>query len=145
MTKEETIQVMALLGGFYGAGKSNPEMMAAAWHLVLEPYDYEVAYKAVLNYARNDTREYASFPTVGNIVKCIEKEIESEQLPISEIIRAVSYGWNYEQLSDKAQLLIDKKQYDKWLKVDAEEFANKSGTLARSLKKSQKLLKGVSE
>ena len=140
MTKKETIELMAILGGFYGGGKTNPEIMAQGWYLILEPYEYEIAYKAVLNYARNDTREYAQFPTVGNIVKCIEEEKTKERAPITEIVRAISYGWQYDQLSKEAQMNITKEHYDDWLKMDAEEFANKANVLAGTLKKAQKRL-----
>lgn len=140
MTKQETVRIMAILSGFYGGGKSNPEVMAEGWHLILEPYTYEVAYKAVLNYAKNDTREYASFPTVGNIVKCIEDEMKKEQAPINEVVRAVAYGWQYDQLSAEAQANITKEHYDDWLNMDAEEFANKANVLAGTLKKKQKRL-----
>ena len=95
MTKQETIQIMAMLGAFYGAGKSNPEIMAEGWHLILEPYDFDIARRAVLNYAKNDVREYASFPTVGNIVKCINDEIAKDEAPVKEVVRAISYGWGY--------------------------------------------------
>ena len=137
MTKQETIKIMAILSGFYGGGKSNPEIMAEAWHQILEPYDYEVAYKAVLNYARNDTREYASFPTVGNIVKCIEDEKRKEVAPINEVTRAISYGWHYDQLSKEAQANISEEHYNDWLKMDAEEFQTKANILAGTLKKKQ--------
>ena len=134
MTLDETVKIMALLGSFYGAGKSNPEVMAEGWYLVLEPYDYEVAGKAVLNYAKNDVREYASFPTVGNIVKCINDEIAKEEAPVKEVVRAISYGWGYEQLSKDAQGIITPLRYDEMLKMDAEEFANKAGKIAGALK-----------
>ena len=143
MTLDETVKIMALLGSFYGAGKSNPEVMAEGWYLVLEPYDYEVAGRAVLNYAKNDVREYASFPTVGNIVRCIEEEMAKEQAPIKEVVRAISYGWGYEQLSKEAKQNISEEHYDAWLKMDAEEFANKANTLAGTLKANRtKRLKG---
>lgn len=143
MTKTETVKVMALLGAFYGAGKSNPEAMAEGWYLVLEPYDFEMACKAVLNYAKNDTREYASFPTVGNIVKCIETEMAKEEAPVKEVVRAISYGWGYEQLSKEAKELITPLRYDEMLKMDAEEFANNTGKFAGALKgKRKKLVAG---
>ena len=142
MTKKETIQIMALLGGFYGKGKSNPEIMAEAWYLILADYDYEIASRAVLRYAKNDVREYASFPTVGNIVRAIEQELSEDKAPLREVVRAVSYGWGYDQLSDRAQALIDEKTYDSWIDMDAEEFAQKSQVLMESLKQKQKLLKG---
>ena len=140
MTKSETIQIMAMLQAFYGMGKGNPEIMAEGWYLILEPYDFEIAKKAVLNYARNDTREYGTFPTVGNIVKEIEAEMRKEQAPIKEVVRAISYGWGYDQLSKEAKANITEEHYNDWLNMDAEEFANKANALAGTLKEQKKLL-----
>lgn len=140
MTKAEAIQVMAILAGLYGQGKGNPEVMAESWYLILEPYDFEIAKRAVLNYAKNDTREYGTFPTVGNIVKEIEAEMRKEQAPIKEIVRAISYGWGYDQLSKEAQANITQEHYNDWLNMDAEEFANKANALAGTLKAQKKLL-----
>ena len=142
MTKSETIQIMALLGAFYGAGKSNPEIMAEGWHLVLEPYDFDVACKAVIYYAKNDIRDYASFPTVGNIVRCIEAEMAKVEAPVKEVVRAISYGWGYEQLSKEAKELITPLRYDEMLKMDAEEFANNAGKVATTLKTKRQALTG---
>ena len=140
MSKDESIQIMALLAGLYGQGKGNPEVMAEAWFMILEPYDFETARRAVLSYAKHDTREYGTFPTVGNIVKEIENEMAKEQAPINEIVRAISYGWQYEQLSADAKQLIGYTKYNDWLKMDAEEFAGKAGTLAGTLKANRKRL-----
>ena len=142
MTKSESIQVMALLAGLYGQGKGNPEIMAEGWYLILESYDYEMARRAVLTYAKNDTREYGTFPTVGNIVKCIEEEMRKEQAPIKEVVRAVSYGWSYDQLSADAKANITEEHYNNWLNMDAEEFANSANKLADTLKDNRKRLKG---
>lgn len=140
MSKAETIQLMAMLGAFYGAGKANPEIMAEGWFMILEPYDFQIAQKAVLNYAKNDVREYASFPTVGNIVRCIEDEMRKEQAPVKEIVRAISYGWGYDQLSKDAKNLISDERYKTWLKMDAEEFSNKAHIMSETLKSEQKRL-----
>lgn len=142
MTKKETIQIMAYLSAFYGAGKGNPEIMAEGWYLILEPYDFEIAKRAVLTYARNDTREYGTFPTVGNIVKCIEEEMRKDQAPIKEIVRNISYGRDYSMLTADAKALISQERYDAWLKMDAEEFANKSMVIAETLKSERKRLQG---
>ena len=142
MTKGETIQLMAMLQAFYGMGKGNPEVMAEGWYLILEPYDFEVAYRAVLQYAKNDVREYASFPTVGNIVKCINEEIAKDEAPIKEVVRAVSYGWGYDQLSKDAKELVTPLRYDEMLKMDAEEFANNAGKVATTLKNKRQALTG---
>lgn len=143
MTKKETIQLMALLSAFYGAGKSNPDVMAEGWYLILEPYDFEMAKKAVLTFARTDTREYGTFPTVGNIVRCIEDEVRKAQAPIKEIVRNISYGRTYEMLTPEAKTFIGEERYNSWLKMDAEEFANKSMVITETLKsESRKRLVG---
>lgn len=142
MTEQETIKIMAYLGAFYGAGKSNPEIMAVAWHQILKDYDFTIAERAVFNFARNDRREYATFPAVGNIVAAIEEEGRKEQAPINEVVRAISYGWQYDQLSKEAQANITKEHYDDWLNMDAEEFSNKANILAGNLKKKRKQLEG---
>ena len=142
MSKSEAIQIMAILAGLYGQGKGNPEIMAESWFMILEPYDFGITQKAVLNYARNDTREYASFPTVGNIVKCIEEEMRKEQAPVKEVVRAISYGWGYDQLSGDAKNIIGKERYDSWLKMDAEEFSNKAHIISETLKSERKRLQG---
>ena len=142
MTKGETIDIMAMLEAFYGQGKGNPEIMAEGWFLILESYDFQTAQKAVLNYAKNDVREYASFPTVGNIVKCIEEEMRKDNAPIKEVVKAVSYGWGYNQLSADAKQIISEDRYDSWLKMDAEEFSNKAGIMAETLRSERKRLAG---
>lgn len=142
MTLDETVKIMSILGAFYGAGKSNPEVMAEGWFVVLEPYDFNVAYRAVIEYAKNDTREYASFPTVGNIVKYIEAEMAKDQAPIKEVVRAISYGWGYDQLSGSAKDIISEERYKSWLKMDAEEFSNKAHIMSETLKSERKKLLG---
>lgn len=140
MTKSETIQIMAMLGAFYGAGKSDPKIMADGWYLILEPYDFETARKAVLEFAKRDTRDYATFPAVGKIVQAIEEEMRKEQAPINEIVRAVSYGRSYDQLSDVAKRNINETHYEYWLNMDAEEFSKCANILADSLKGNRKKL-----
>lgn len=142
MSKAETIQLMAMLGAFYGAGKANPEIMAEGWFMILEPYDFQIAQKAVLNYAKNDVREYASFPTVGNIVRCIEEEMRKSEAPIKEIVRSISYGKDYSQLSESAKNNISEDRYNSWLAMDAEEFSNKAHIMAETLRSERKRLQG---
>lgn len=133
MTKDETIKIMSILGAFYSGSKNNPKLQATAWHMILEKYDYAVAQKAVLNFAENDTREYATFPAVGVIVREIRAQQQLEAKPIKEVIRSISYGKRYEDISDDAKRIISEEVYNKWLKVDAEEFAARSDFYAKML------------
>lgn len=140
MTKQETIRIMAMLGAFYSGSKNDPKLQAEAWHLILGKYPYRVAEQAVLHFAENDTREYATFPTVGKIVT----EIKAEQLrmnqPIQEVIRSISYGREYTQLTENAKALVSEELYNDWLGMNAEDFAYKSNSLANLLKGNQKMM-----
>lgn len=140
MTKEETVKIMSMLGAFYSGSKNNAKMQAAAWHKILEKYNFEIAEKAVLNFAENDTREYATFPAVGVIVREIRNQQYLEAKPIKEVIRSISYGKGYEDISDDAKRIISEEVYNKWLKVDAEEFANKSNFFAKMLSSGHTLM-----
>lgn len=122
MTKQETIKIMALLGAFYAGGKNDPKIQAEAWYMVLYKYDFEVAKVAVLRFAENDKREYATFPTVGCIVNAIKEEEYVRNRPIKEIMRGVSYGTSYSNLSEGAHKLISEEQYKEWLNINAETF-----------------------
>ena len=139
MTKEETVKIMAMLGAFYSGGKNDPRIQAQAWHLILAKYPYDVAEAAVLHFAENDTREYATFPTVGTIVAEIKAEQMRLERPIKEIVKAISYGWDYDQLSEDARRNITEEHYSEWLHMDAEEFANKIGAFTTLLKGSRLL------
>jgi hypothetical protein len=124
MTKEECVKILAVLGSFYGGGKTDPKSQVNAWFRILEKYPYEIADKAVFKFAENDVRDYATFPAVGKIVKAIREEEKTRNAPIKEILMSVSYGHEYDALSDGAKALIDCETYGTWLSVDAEEFAS---------------------
>ena len=141
MTKEETVKIMAVLGAFYAGGKNDPKQQATAWHMILAKYDFDVALQAVLHYAENDTREYATFPTVGNIVKAIKDEICRRKKPIDEVIISISYGRNYAMLSKEAKALIPEDKYNTWLEVDAMYFAENAQSYTDELK-GMRLLNG---
>lgn len=140
MTKEETVKIMAMLGAFYSGGKNDPRIQARAWHLILGKYPYHIAEQAVLHFAENDTREYATFPTVGKIVAEIRAEQMKIDKPVKEIVRNISYGRDYAQLTGDAKALINEETYGEWLSIDAEEFANKSDLLADLLKGNQRMM-----
>lgn len=140
MTKEETVKIMAMLGAFYSGGKNDPRIQAHAWHLILGKYPYRIAEQAVLHFAENDTREYATFPTVGKIVAEIKAEQMRIDKPVKEIVRNISYGRDYAQLTDNAKVLISEELYNDWLDMDAEEFAYKADALSDFLKGNQQMM-----
>lgn len=137
MTMQECVQILAMLGAFYGGGKTDPKAQVKAWYTILQKYPYETAERAVINFAENDVRDYATFPAVGKIVQAIKNEITKNNAPIKEIVRAISYGHGYDYISDDAKRLISKPMYDEWLSMDAEEFAHKAAGLQQHLKGEQ--------
>lgn len=137
MTKEETIKIMAMLGAFYSGGNNNPKLQAEAWHLILQKYDYHIAECAVLKFAEDDTREYATFPAVGKIVAEIKAEEKRRKAPIGEITYSLQYGKPYESLSDNARLIISEEVYNEWLSKNAEELPMKLPLLSEMLKSRQ--------
>lgn len=135
MTKEETIKVLAMLNAFYAGGKNDPNQQAAAWYLILQKYSYESAKKAVINFAENDVRQYATFPAVGVIIAEIRKVEAEAEKPIKEIIHRILTGLDYYGLSAEAQKLISEEQYNEWLRINAEEFSNRSKEYADILRR----------
>ena len=134
MTKQETIQIMAMLGAFYSGGKNDPRIQAEAWYLILKKYDFETAKVAVLKFAENDTRDYATFPAVGKIVEAIRIEEKARMKPIYEIKMSISHGRRYEDIDTYCKSLITKDMYNEWLSMDAELFEQKSSKLIEALK-----------
>ena len=143
MTKDETITIMAVLDAFYANGKGNPKAQANAWFLVLEKYDYDDAMRAVLRFAENDHRDYATFPAVGKIVQEIRNEAANKRQLVDGIIRAVAYGRQYSMLKKEEQELISESEYSYWLSMNAIEYSNRTDEFATFLRGRQaRLLTG---
>lgn len=124
MTQEETVKIMAMLSAYYGQGKSDAKIMAKAWHLILKDFDYAKAEKAVIDFARNDTRDYAAFPAPGQIVATIrdtEKLIEAKyKVAWVEIYNTTEYA----KLSDSTKAICGKEMFDKIRQIPEEERHN---------------------
>lgn len=143
MTETETIKILAMLGAFYGGGKTDPKAQVNAWHAILQKYPYAVAEKAVFDFAENDVRDYATFPAVGKIVQAIKQEQNRAHRAVDDIIVNISYGRDYESLSSDSKQIMSKSVYDNWLSVDAEEFAQSAGTLKKNIMESETLVKAL--
>ena len=137
MTKEQTIKVLQLLNAFYAGGHNDPKKQVTAWYMILAKYDFEDAMKAVLDFAENDKRDYATFPAVGLIVDRIKKAKADRERSVREVIKNISYGLSYESLPEPSKVLITEDLYNEWSKIDAEEFAQKAGMYTNMLKHRQ--------
>ena len=145
MTKEETLTIMALLNAFYAGGKNDPKQQATAWHMILGKYDYNAAREAVLEYAENDVRDYATFPAVGKIVEVIKAKDKERMKPLAEIKLSISYGKKYDDMPVKCKSIISREMYDTWLNVNPEEFEARSDEFISVLKNdyNRRLIAGV--
>ena len=141
MTQDETIKVLELLNAFFAGGKNDPKQQVIAWHLVLGKYDFEDAMNAVIHFAENDRRDYATFPGVGKIVGEIRDQEARRKGCVRNIIHAVAYGRGYDTLSDYERQIISRNMYNDWLEMDAEEFSFKSRRFTELLTEKQERLR----
>lgn len=72
MTKEDTKKIIAGISSYYPNFKpDNPSATVSIWAAVLEPYNYKLIEKALLEYFRSDTSGFA--PTPGQLIALTNK------------------------------------------------------------------------
>lgn len=139
MTLEQTLEIMAILSAYYGNPKADETTMAKAWHVTMGEYEYEYAVMAVHVFARKDKRDYASFPTLGNIVE----EIENIQKAPHRIFGKMRKRMEYKDLEQEERWLITEKAYNRALEKDDEELIDDHKVIIEFIKgNAQKQLKG---
>jgi hypothetical protein len=141
MTKNETTKVLAMLSAFYGNGKANATVMAEAWHVILRDYEYRDAEAAVMNFAKNDCREYAAFPPPGKIVELIKHE----QNKYNRLLNSIHKGIPYDDLVDELKVLCNPDMYKRGVDMDPEELLSKREEFIEYIKRKQLQLQEVSE
>lgn len=117
MTLNETAKLLAMISAYYGEGKSNPKTMVKAWHICLKDCDYEIAEQAVIQFAKHDAREYAVFPSVGQMLQAIK----TEQMLPRLIHNLARQGALYSDLSERARELISEDDFYRIGKMDYED------------------------
>lgn len=131
MTKEETLASLAHLSAFYGEGKSDVKMMVEAWHEVIGEYDYYIVKRAIIEFAKNDTRDYASFPPAGRIIEEIKKQNGMYNRIYNELLKST----DYESLSEEAKKIIKKEIYDNFMNRNYEQKLNCREDVIKMLRK----------
>ena len=135
MTKDETIMILAMLSAYYGQGKADPNQMVSAWHLILREYEYGVAEKAVIEFARTDSRDYASFPSVGQIINAIEKQKGYANL----VFNSIWARQDYDTLPEGAQRLITWQRYNELKDIGYEELEQQKNIIKDEITNTQKV------
>lgn len=138
MTRTEVGKVLALLSAYYDKGQRSMDVKAtvAAWHYVIGEYDYDVAKLAVIEYAKNDTRDYASFPSAGVIRKAIENELA---VP-NRIFNHLRKGIPYEGITDKEKTYIGEKAYNSLMSMREEALLDYHDTFVKRIRTENGLL-----
>lgn len=140
MTQTETIKIMAMLSAYYGQGKSDAQIMAKAWHLILKDYPYTLAEKAVIEYAKNDTRDYAAFPAPGAIVRVIKAHEDEERKKANRIFGAMYDGIPYDEMPEDLKALCGRETYERGQALDDEELLARQDEFKEIIRNKQKRL-----
>ena len=140
MTKDETLQIMAILCALYGQGKGDPAIMASAWYDLLKGYAFDDVKAGVYRFARSDVRDYATFPSAGKIIQSVEDMLSDRNKAVNEVYRLISYGRPYGELSERAKQIISREQYSEWLMTDPMYFASNGAKYKRILQANQQRL-----
>lgn len=137
MTKEEVGKVLALLTAYYGQGRSfDVRQMVEGWYYVIGEYDYNTAKRAVIEFARNDTREYASFPTAGSVRKAIENE---RNVP-NKIFAKIRANTPYERLTQKEKRYITESNYKLAQGMKEEQLLDKHTAIIEHMRGNERKL-----
>lgn len=141
MTREEVGKVLALLSAYYDKGQRTMSVKATvvAWEYVIGQYEYNVAKRAVINFARNDTREYATFPSAGLIRKAIEEEEAVPRLIFNSAFR----GSPYETLPPRCKEEITEQAYGDIMGNKQEDLLEHKDRIIERLKSNVALLEGA--
>lgn len=130
MTMQETIKIITMLSAYYGQGKADAKTMANAWHLILKDYDYDLAEKAVIEFAKTDKRDYASFPAPSKIIEQIEKQLAKYNL-------ILNYAFNkkaYRELPIGCHECISQDKYKELLLMDSEQLQKDRASLIHGIR-----------
>lgn len=140
MTKEQTAAIMGILSAYYGQGKSDVDSMVAAWHRHLERFPFYLVDRAVYQFAEHDTRDYATFPSVGQIVE----HIKTEQGRYNRIFNQATQRIPYKELDELERELVSETAYNRMLEKPIENLLGERETiLAYIIRKDEQLaLKG---
>lgn len=138
MSKAEVIKLLAMISAYYGQSKADAEMMVNAWHLLLKDYNYTIAEQAVLEYAKNDNREYSKFPNIGQIIGSIKEEEKC----FTVIRNSAYYGKGYDELTERSKKWISKDRYEKLSKCPESYLLNNLDEIKKALTQSKVLTGG---
>ena len=142
MDKTETAKLLGNLSILYGRPKGDPEMTAEVWHELVKQYDYKDALKAVYDFARQDIRDYATFPAPGVIINIIEETADKKKKRLFRIWNGMYDQLPYSNLPKECQELCPEDFYERGKNMRAEDLIAKRDEVIAYLTRKQLLLEG---
>lgn len=138
MTKLEVVKILKRLDCYYRDTRQvDPGEMADAWFDIIGGYDFDDVWRAVIEFAKMDRREYPTFPAPSLIINGMETIEEREQKSINKIRFALTYGKDYAGLDEDLRRYLSKKNYewiaDSWAYVEMVDKARELADLIRKL------------
>lgn len=140
MTREEVTKVLALLSAYYDRKPSSMKTQAIteAWYYVIGEYDYGIAKRAIVEFVKNDTRDYATFPSAG----VIRKAIEEEMFVPNRIFNKLRMGKSYGELTKKEQGYITEEWYHSLSTLREENLLDMFPTIISKMRDNEYRLAG---
>lgn len=79
MTEKGVAQIIAMMNTYYPKyACQNVQVTVKAWHLILEPFDYEQVQSALIAFVSTDEKRFP--PAIGQLIAMINKLNPTEQL-----------------------------------------------------------------
>lgn len=135
MNKKETAKIVKLMNAYFrNTGTATVATLIDAWHEALKDEDFHRTQKAVVRFAKNDRRDYPTWPAVGQIIAAIAEEKKAEDRPINLAFNAIFEGRDYEELPQEVRDRLAPEKYQALQKLDPDILVQRSREVRARLK-----------
>ena len=135
MTKKETAEIVKLMNAYFRrTGSATVGTMIDAWHEALKDQDFARTRRAVVQFAKNDRRDYPTWPAVGQIIAAIEDEKKTENRPVMMAYSGLCKGSDYESLPREVRDRLTPEKYAEFMRLDAEAVVARGKEVRAKLK-----------
>ena len=118
MTKSEVTTILGMLSCYYTDRRNiDPGMMVENWHLILSGYDFKEVKRAVVDFVKNDNREYPTYPVPAQIINGLETISVRDRRTVNGVILGLMYEKDFEGLLTEEKRYIRKEDYNRILQT----------------------------
>lgn len=135
MNKKETAEIVKLMNAYFrNTGSATVATLIDAWHEALKDEDFHRTRKAVVRFAKNDRRDYPTWPAVGQIIAAIAEEKKAEDRPANLAYNAIFEGRDYEELPQEVRDRLAPEIYMAIQRLDPDTQVQRSREILARLK-----------